>query len=69
MDAICTFNYARWVPQKAGEFGRWEYFVKEVNGKVGWVVDEEMREKIREEPKAYGEENDCSQYGMSALCP
>ena len=51
MDAICTFNYARWVPPKAGECGRWEYFVKEVNGKIGWVVDEEMREKLREEPR------------------
>ena len=25
MEAICTFNYARWVPPKVGECGRWEY--------------------------------------------
>ena len=49
-----SVNYARWVPPETGGSGRWEYFIKEIGGKVGWVADEVARRVIKEQPEAFG---------------
>ena len=54
-EAVMSVNYARWVPPETGGSGRWEYFIKEIGGKVGlWVADEVARRVIKEQPEAFG---------------
>ena len=61
-EAVLSVNYARWVPPEAGGSGTWEYFIKEIGGKVGWVADEVARRVIGEQPEAFGQGED----GMGA---
>ena len=43
------------MPPEAGGSGKWEYFIKEIGGKVGWVADEVARRVIGEQPEAFGQ--------------
>ena len=54
-ESVLSVNYARWVPSETGGSGKWEYFIKEIGGKVGWVADEIARRVIEEQPEAFGQ--------------